>query len=240
MHKADKIKLLSLLGISLILFLSGCVDTSVQPIPSSIDYRSQVNFVNLAAGVGSAAVRMDLKSGGSIDFGSLALGNDSPSNSFKDIPAGAKTFYITYSGGKADTLKTSTETDTKMRLILIGDPSSRTLVKSVKGYIFATKADTNIYPKNVAQVAFFNGSPDDTINTVKVVEGSKTSVMALPDNLTGSSSYTEFTPDTYTFSVTTGAGSEASKSVTLNSQGRYTVIVYDYLQNLKITVLTDD
>ena len=56
MRKADKIKLSVMVGVSLLAFIVGCVDTSVQPIPTTIDYQSNVSIVNLVAGGGVAAI----------------------------------------------------------------------------------------------------------------------------------------------------------------------------------------
>ena len=68
MKKADKTKLLYVIGISLVLFMFGCVDTNVQNVPSSIDYHSQVKFVNLIDSVGTATISVNGNSMGSAAF----------------------------------------------------------------------------------------------------------------------------------------------------------------------------
>ena len=251
MNKADKFKLLYVLGISLIFFFAGCVDTSVNNLPTTVNYRSQVNVVNLAAGMGSAHVIMHEASGATaaagqtIDFGSINLGNTSPSDgSFQDIPAGSKTVMIAYSGSSAkDTLKLSTISNYKLRLFLVGTSSagSRSFVTMNQRYIASTKEDTILFPKTEAQVAFVNGSPDDTVSTVGMVAGSDTTEVSLADLVMGdASSYSQFTPKTYNIYVTSSTGAVAQQSVALKAQGRYTVIIYDNASNLKLKVLTDD
>ena len=54
MRKAYKTKLLIVISIFTVVFVAGCVDTSVQPIPNSINYSSQIKVVNLVSGAGTA------------------------------------------------------------------------------------------------------------------------------------------------------------------------------------------
>ena len=87
MRKADKIKLSVMVGVSLLAFVVGCVDTAVQPIPTSIDYKSDVNIVNLAAGTG-AGIRTGCPDsgdhhgnpilGGAVSWGQSELPDDEP------------------------------------------------------------------------------------------------------------------------------------------------------------------
>ena len=58
MNKAYKLKLLYIFGISLIFYLVGCVDNTVQNLPSSVDYHSQVQIINLAAENGAATINI--------------------------------------------------------------------------------------------------------------------------------------------------------------------------------------
>lgn len=251
MKKADSFKLLIIIGISLITFLFGCVDTNVTNIPTTIDYRSEVSLVNLVAGMGAANVTMKEASGASvtggesIDFGSIALGDASPTNSFKDIPAGSKTAFVTYAGASAiDTIKgISTTSNYKMRLFLVGDQnSSRSIVSMSQRYISSTKDDTVLYPKGVAQVAFINGSPDDSVSAVDVAAGTDTSSVsfASPLGMGDIEAYSSMDPGDYSFFVVSQSGAVAQQNVTLAAQSRYTVIIYDYSNSLKIKILTDD
>lgn len=253
MKKADKRRLLFIVSIGFILFLAGCVDTNVTNIPTTIDYRSEVNVVNLVAGMGSANVTMKeasgatLAGGETISYGDIALGDESPSNAFKDVPAGIKTVYISYSSSSSkDTIvSVNTNTNFKMRLFLIGDNNtSRTITKMAQRYISSTKEDTILFPKNIAQVAFMNGSPDDTVSYVGMVSGTDTSqvdLSASPLTMGTLSNYEQVAPKQYTFYVVSQSGQVAKQSgVTLSSQGRYTAIIYDYSSNLKIKILTDD
>ena len=55
MNKADRVKLIYFFSISLLIFLYGCIDTNVQVIPSSFDFRSQLKVVNLASKSGTGS-----------------------------------------------------------------------------------------------------------------------------------------------------------------------------------------
>ncbi len=241
MRKADKNKLWIIVGISLLFFLAGCVDTGVQVIPSTIDYTSQVKIVNLAAGMGSANVTMKTKNGNTITFNAIAFGDES---AVTTVPAGSKTLSVTYSGGGSDNnLPVVTETDYKMRLYLVGDANGRTLVKGVSRYIFQTSADTNIYKKGIAQISFFNGSPNYNLSAVAAVLGSDTTDLGIAALASGegSRSFTELTPGNYTFILTSGDdGSTSTITANLSEKARYILVAYDNKSSLKTKILTDD
>ncbi len=99
MNKADKFKLLYIFGISLIFYFIGCVDTSVQNIPTSIDYHSQIQILNLASVNGAVTIDV-VNADGSMDgtTGQLNVGDAYPADGqpFMDIPSGAKTFNVTF------------------------------------------------------------------------------------------------------------------------------------------------
>ena len=252
MKKADKRRLLFIVSIGFILFLAGCVDTNVTNIPTTVDYRSDVNVVNLVAGMGAATVTMKeasgeaLAAGQTITYSNIAMGDESPSGSFKNIPAGIKTVYISYaSSSSIDTIGAlNTLTNYKERLFLVGNNnSSRSIVTMIQRYISSTKDDTVLFPKNVAQIAFMNGSPDDTVSSVGMVSETDTSTVSLSSSIVMGDllNYTQVDPGTYTFYVVSGSGHVAQQSnVTLSSQGRYTAIIYDYSNSLQIKILTDD
>ena len=242
MRKDDKNKLWIIMSISLLFFLAGCVDTGVQVIPSSINYTSQVKIVNLAAGMGSASIAMKTKSGSTVTFGAIAFGDVSP---VTVVPAGPATLSVTYSSGGTENLTTLTDTDYNLFLYIVGDASGRIVVKSLNRMVFQA-AYTSIYKKGVAQIAFFNGSPDGTINSIEAVQGSDTSAIDLSAPIasgTGSASFLEMQPGSYTFILTATSGDTETKTamtVNLAEKNKYTAIVYDKVSSLKSKILTDD
>ncbi len=251
MQKADKIKLLSLIGISLILFLSGCVDTSVQPIPSSFNFRSQVKIVNLAPGTGSASVSMDIASGGSMQFGPVAFGDEAPTSgqAFSDIPAGAKTFNITYSSGvNSDVFKLVTDTDYKMRLFIVSDTAanSRDFIKATERYIWQQKGTDNgkkLFPADTAQLALFNGCPDITVDQVifhNTAGGEDVSVDVNKGGFKSGMPYQKVAAGNYNVFVVAGSDTVTTISFDAQAQVRSTAVLYDRLSSLKNKIFTDD
>ena len=242
MKKADKTKLLYLMSVSLIFFVFGCVDTNVTNIPETINYQSQVSVVNLAADVGTANVKFTTHNGQTLDFGSLALG---AASAYQMVPAGNKVSNITYSGGASDnSLKLFTETDYRIRLFLVGDKNGREIVKAVQRYYKTTKADTNLFPPGYGQVRFFNGSPQDTLNSVDVIVSGDTTNVDLSSQVMGDgSAYMKLKPGNYTFDLMVGSGGNMKKlsvSQNLTDLGRYTAVIYDNHSSLKSKVFTDD
>ncbi len=243
MRKADKNKLWIIVGISLLFFLAGCVDTGVQVIPSTIDFTSQVKIVNLAAGMGTANITMKTESQKTISFSAIAFGNTS---SLTTVPSGSAKLYITYTTGGPDTIQVLAQTYYKMNYFLISaDGKKGSIVPTLSRYI-QSAGDTTIYKKGIAQISFFNGSPDGSLTSVSAVSGSDTSAIALASSLAlgeGSSSFVELNPGNYTFILTASDGNTETKTTVtanLSEKNRYTVIVYDKLGSLKSTVLTDD
>ncbi|HKJ81465.1 MAG TPA: hypothetical protein VJ954_05530 [Ignavibacteriaceae bacterium] len=251
MRKADKIKLLSIISISLILFLSGCVDTSVQPIQSSFNFRSQIKIVNLAPNTGSAAVTMAIASGGSNSY-DVAYGDESPASGqpFSDVPAGSKTFDISYTNGGSNNFKIVTETDMKMRLFILSDTTNtRSLVKSTQRYVWQTKGSDNgkgLYPADTAQLAFVNGCPDVSVSSLifHVVPTDTTiadiNVSVSKGDFLGGRGYAKVKAGSYSVFVVAGKDTVATMSFNGQSQGRYTAVIYDRLTNIQNKIFTDD
>src|SRR3970282_2928283 len=67
-------RLLLTMSIWTVVFIAGCVDVSVQPIPYSVNYSSQIKVVNLVSGAGTATLTLNGQSLGSVDFGSEVPG----------------------------------------------------------------------------------------------------------------------------------------------------------------------
>lgn len=230
MRLPDKVKFLFVLCSGLIFFVSGCVDTSVQTIPDQIVYNSQVKFTNLVAGAGTATLTLNGNSIGTVGFGE--------ETSDMTVQAGAKTLNVSYATATDQQYLFSTDTDYKLRVYLIGTASSSSVQKNNQRYIFATPD----IPQDTAQVAFFNGSPDITLNSISIIGSDTTDIdlgaMALGDN----QSYMMVQAGTYSFDIAYNDSLQTSFTDThpVNAMQRYTVVVYDTLGNLQLKVFTDD
>jgi hypothetical protein len=229
MRLPDKVKFLLVLCSGLIFFVSGCVDTSVQSIPDQIVYHSQLEFANLVAGAGTATITMNGESVGTVAFGDVSTD--------MTVQAGSKKLNVAYSTADNQEYLLSTETDYKLRIYFIGDANSNMAVKKLQRYIFQTP---NV-PQDTAHVAFFNGSPDITLDAISF-NSTDTTDVDLGLDLGGSQSYTPVKSGAYTFSIAYNDSLETSfsDSHTLNAKQRYTVAVYDTLGSLKLKVFTDD
>ena len=231
MRLPDKVKFLLVLCSGLIFFISGCVDTSVQSIPSSFDQRSQVTFVNLVAGAGDATFTIDGKS--------VSAGYATETGMF-DIPAGSKNITVNFASGPK-TYGFATDVDAKMRIYFVGTDSSSDAVRSTLRQIggsIATIADTGL-------VSFFNGSPGSTLDGFTMVEGSDTSDVVFDASVEfgKKSELLQLLPGNYTvISLAYNDSLTASVSTALEVQGnaKYTAVTYDLPSNMKLNVLTDN
>jgi hypothetical protein len=251
MRKADKRSLLLVLGISLVLSMAGCVDTSVNPIPSSISYQSQVNFVNLVSGGGAVTLKMIDHSGATSYDGTLDVGNES---GFETVQAGNKTLNASFASGPSQVYKFALATDYKFRIFIAGTDSSNDAYRVAERYIWQTKDSPNgaaLFPADTGWIAFFNGSPDATINQVQI-SGETTTTITLGVGLGDGSSYAKLKAGSYDFTAsytytyaptdTTTADTTVTMmfSQDLASKGRYTAVFYNPGANLQYKVLTDD
>jgi hypothetical protein len=231
-----KSRLLLAIGISAIVFIAGCVDTSVNPIPSSIDYSSQLKVVNLVTGASQAALTLNGTSLGTANFGSEVPGSGS---AFLTLGAGSKTLLANFSSA-VDTFKFALSTDYKYRVFLVGTASSSNAVRMAQRYIWQTKDSENgakLFPADTGWVAFFNGSPDAVLNSVSI-NGEDTDLgnLAMGDKL----SYIKLAAGNYTFDVTYDTDQHVTFDYTVASKGRYTAVIYDAAASIKNTVFIDD
>jgi hypothetical protein len=230
MRIPDKVKYLLVLCSGLLFFVTGCVDTSVQSIPSQIVYNSQVKFTNLVAGAGAATLTMNGQSIGTVGFGE--------ETSDMTVQAGSKTLSVNYASASNQQYLFSTDTDYKLRVYLVGTASSNNVLKNLQRYIFQTP---NV-PQDTAQVTFFNGSPNVTfdgitLNGTDTTEVSFDSPLALGD----ASSMMLFKSGTYSVDVMYNDSLSTSfSSVNMGAMHRYTVVLYDTLGNLQLKPFTDD
>lgn len=227
----DKVKFLIVLCSGMLFFISGCVDTSVQTIPSTIDYSSQATFVNLVTGAGAANFTINSQSVSDLGFG-VESGS-------MTIPAGSKNVDVSFANGPDQTYSFSLETDYRFRVFMVGTNASSDVVKATMRRVDGTLA-TN---PDSAMVTFFNGSPGSDLNGITIA-GTDTTDITFDSNVAyGDFSPTmTFAPGNYMVGLSYNDSLSTSLSFTFNvaANGRYTAAAYDTLSNMKLTVLTDD
>jgi Domain of unknown function (DUF4397) len=245
MNKADKFKLLYIFGISLIFYFMGCLDTSVQNLPKSIDYHSQLQIINLASVSGAATINV-MNYDGSMDgtTGQLNVGDAYPQDGqpFMDIPSGTKTFNVTFAGSNTS-FKLTVDTERKIRLILVNpDSNSTSLVKGDERYIWQEKNSEHagdLFPTDTASISFFNASPAATVESI-TVQGTDiglASSLAVGKGI----SYMKFSPPgNYSITFQDADGDLATATINAQSQGKYSAILYGTTGNLQAKVYTDD
>ena len=232
-----KSRLLLAIGICTVVFIAGCVDTDVNPIPSSIDYQSQLKIVNLVSGAGQATLTLNGQSLGTVDFGSEVPGSGS---AFLTVGAGSKTLAATFASATSQSYQFALETDYKYRVFLVGTASSNNAVRVAQRYIWQTKDSQNgakLFPADTGWVAIFNGSPDAVLNSVSI-NGTSTSL----GNLVSGKGYKyiKLAAGNYTFDVTYDTDQHITFDYTVASKGRYTAVIYDAAASIKNAVLVDD
>jgi len=230
-------RLLLAIGICSVVFIAGCVDTDVNPIPPSIDYQSQMKVVNLVQGAGTATLTLNGQSLGTAEVGSEVPGSGSD---FLTIPSGAKTLAASFGSAANKNYQFAATTEIKFRVFLVGTDSSNNAVLMVQRYIWQTKDSQNgakLFPADTGWVAFFNGSPDAVLNSVSI-NGASTSL----GNLESGSAYKyiKLAAGTYSFDVTYDTDQHVTFDYTVASKGRYTAAIYDEAASIKNTVFVDD
>ena len=232
-----KTKLLMAMSIIVVVFIAGCVDTSVQSIPSSIDYSSQIKIVNLISGAGTATLTLNGQSLGTVDFGSEIPGSQV---AFLTIPAGNKTLNAVFATDTSDYLFAAA-TDYKLRVFLAGTAASNELFTQYQRYIWQTPGSANgsaLFPADTGQVAFFNGSPDAVINSVTINDTTITFDSPLAMGI--GTSYQKLNTGSSAFDVLYNDSLHVTFNYTLESKCRYTVAIYDAAASIKNAVFVDD
>lgn len=239
-----------LLAISSIsaLLIAGCVDTSVNPIPDSIVYYSQMKVVNLVQGAGQATLSLNGES-----LGTAAFGGEAPGD-FLQVPSGSKTLAASFASAPNNTYKFSATTDRKFRVFLVGDAAKNSAVIMTQRYVWQTK-DSNegaaLFPDGYGWVAFFNGSPDAVVNSVNIGGD----VTTFTDGLVmgkgngylkvAAGSYDISFNITFKFAVNDSTEIDSTMNTTpfnytIGSKSRYTTVLYDSATTLQSAVLVDD
>ena len=262
MRKADKIKLSVMVGVSLLAFVVGCVDTAVQPIPTTIVYKSDVSIVNLVAGTGAATVNVyhSIVDQAALDTNNLAtkidyssatmsgtanLGSTLPSSSYREMPSGGIAVVTSFANSAPDTFITSATSQYKMRFFLFGDSTagSRSLVRSTERYTWQTPGSSEgaqVFPSGETAFRFVNGCPDASSLQIQIYSAADDSLLDFGDfNYQDVASYYQLPAGSYYFLIY-GDTSYDSVAVSMGSQKRYTIVSYNYDANLQSKVLTDD
>ena len=265
MRKADKIKLSVIVGVSLLAFVVGCVDTSVQPLPTSINYKSEVNIVNLTTGAGAATftvynatVNQDSLANNTlfapIDYSSIAfsgtadMGSALPASTYQEVPSGSKAIVASYANIPAykDTFRLAFDSQYKMSVFIFGDTSDggRTYYKSLERYTWQSPGSSDgaaLFPSGESAFRFVNGCPDASFLQVQIYAAANDSLIdfANADYKEGLSYY-QLAAGNYYFLIVGDNNVYDSVAVSMGSMKRYTIVSYDNNANLQSKVLTDD
>lgn len=219
-------------------FFAGCMDTSVNPIPGSINYSSQMKVVNLVTGASSANITLDGQALGSVSFGGEIPGSGS---GFLTIPSGSRNLVAVFDNGQPKNLRFSATTEYKFRTFLIGTANAPSLVVVNQRYIWQTKDSQHgqkLFPADTAWISIFNGSPDVSIKSISV--GNKLTEFGTPLEIGKGSAYLKNAAGTFTVTITYNNTQTLSFDYSFNAKNRYTVALYDAAAQLKHTVLVDD
>jgi hypothetical protein len=251
MRKADKIKLSIIVGVSLLAFVVGCVDTAVNPLPTTINYQSEVSIVNLADSLtGTATINLY---GSVVDQDSLALnvlatkidyssaqisgtgapGSTVPASTYQSIPSGSKAIVVTYSlVAYKDTFRLATDSQYKMRIFIVGDTSAggRSYVKSDERYIFQTPGSTDgasLFPSGSGGLKVFNGmiaADTVSIKSMEIKGGAVDTTFGKDLAFASNTSYMQLPSGNYMLYVTT-TNTADSVAFTVGSMHRYTAVI---------------
>jgi len=231
-------RLLLIMSIWTVVFITGCVDVSVQPIPNSINYSSQIKVVNLVSGAGTATLTLNGQSLGSVDFGSEVPGSQL---TFLTIPAGSKTLSASFTSAASKDFQFAAASDYKIRIFLVGTAASNDLVTHTQRYIWQTKDSDNgkaLFPPDTGQVAFFNGSPDAVLNSVTI--NGTTIIFDSPLEMGDGAPYIMLKSGSYSFNVLYNDSLHTTFDYNLGAKDRYTAVIYDAASSIKNTVFVDD
>ena len=231
-------RLLLIMSIWTVVFITGCVDVSVQPIPNSINYSSQIKVVNLVSGAGTATLTLNGQSLGSVDFGSEVPGSQL---TFLTIPAGSKTLSASFASAASKDFQFAATTDYKIRIFLVGTAASNDLVTNSQRYIWQTKDSDNgkaLFPPDTGQVAFFNGSPDAVLNSVTI--NGTTIIFDSPLEMGDGAPYIMLKSGSYSFNVLYNDSLHTTFDYNLGAKDRYTAVIYDAAASIKNAVFVDD
>lgn len=245
-----KTRLLIAISVLTVVFIAGCVDTSVNPLPNNVDYSSQISIANLVSGAGAANLTLNSQSLGTADLGSEYPGI----LPFLTVPSGNKVLSVSFATAPVQTYKFAAISLYKQRIYLVGTAAKSEAFSVLQRYARQTidsPTDAYLYPVDTASVTLFNGSPDAKINSV-TIGGNKTT-FTTPLVMGKGVAYTKLAAGSYDFAFnitfkvaltdTTSMDSTMNTTpfnYTVVSQGRYSVALYDSAANLQHAVFIDD
>lgn len=233
-----KTRLLIAIGFISVLLIAGCVDTSINPIPDSIAYSSQMKVVNLVEGAGQATLTLNGQ-----PLGTAAVGGEVPGSgtAFLTVPSGSKVLAASFTSAANNTYQFAATTDRKFRVFLVGDATKNSAVIMTQRYVWQTKDSPEgaaLFPDGYSWVAFFNGSQHAVLNSV-TIDSTTTTPFTGGLAMGQAKGYMKLNAGSHSFEIAHGDTSLTFKS-TVASKGRYTVVFYDSAATLKSKVLVDD
>lgn len=128
MKKSDRNKLLLSIVSGIVLVWAGCVDTAVETIPESIDYNSQVRFVNQVPNETATIT---------VDGSQVATVQSGGESSYMEAPSGSRNVTATYSSGPNVSRSVFLDTEYKVTVSIQEDSTgARFFVKTLDGYVW--------------------------------------------------------------------------------------------------------
>ncbi len=240
-------RLLLAIGFVSALLIAGCVDTSVNPIPESIEYSSQIKVVNLVNDAGVASLTLNGQS-----LGAAAYGEEVPGSGtgFLTINSGNKTLAADFENADDNSYKFSAAVEKKFRVFLVGDTTDNSAVVMTQRYTWQTKNSKEgeaLFPDGFGWVAFFNGSPDAVLNSVTIDGTETTFSTALA--MGKARGYIKLTAGSHSFDILYNDTKHITFDYNVASKGRYTAVVFGLenlggkgsnVANIQSAVLVDD
>jgi len=250
MSKAHEYKFLYVISVSLALFLSSCVDTSVQNIDASFDFHSLLKIANIASGSNVQSVTVLNSEGAEVGTYQIALGAESPAEgqAFMDIPSGSKSFILHFAGGAPDQLFIETlDSERKYRLYIFNSDSGVTdILKTNLRYTWQQRGTdqgkTLFYPDS-AFIGFVNCHTDSLVAEIDISGAIDTLIDLHDAPLENGSSIGMMlpAPGNYSMNLNSPDGNLiATLAVTVAGSGRYTSVLYGVQSGIATKTFTDD
>ncbi len=200
----------------------GCINID-NPVVQPVDYRSIVKFVNLKPG-DTIKVNVD----GSDMISSIPFGEIHKDS--LNLPAGSRVFVFK----AGDTIRKSLEAEKKYTVFYVGKGSDSVLFAVVRNTF------DEPYPSGKALIRFLHLSPNLGTSKVIVSWGGKDSTFS---NVVfkGGTPYLAIASFPVKYTVISGSDTLLkAQDSGVSKAGRYSVVVYDLKENLKIKFFQED
>jgi hypothetical protein len=252
MSKAHENKFLYIISVSLMLFLSSCVDTSVQNLEASYDFHSLLKVANIATGSNVQSVTI-INNSTNVEEGTLQVGlnTETPAEGqpFMNIPSGSKRFIVHFGGGAPDQLFIQTlDADRKYRVYFFNSDSGVVdILKTDLRYTWQQRGteegETLFYPDS-AFVGFVNAHTDLAVGFIEIYGPTDTTLVDLHETPLGNGESTGLmlpAPANYNLKLYTADEEEITDlPVTVAGSGRYTSLLYGVRSEIVTKTFTDD